>query len=233
MGFFAELKRRNVFRVGIAYIVGSWLLVQAADLALDVIGAPDIILRSVVVLLAIGFLPAVVFAWAFEMTPEGLKRESEVNRSESITAHTGKKLNLVTIMMLIAAVAFVAVERYLPGRATSAPETVSEQGLTEATLPAANPDATKVPANDKSIAVLPFANRSNQADDLFFTDGIHDDLLTQLAKIHDLTVISRTSVMEFRDTRKNLKQIGDELNVGTILEAASRKSATASVSTPS
>ncbi len=219
MGFFTELKRRNVFRVGIAYIVGSWLLAQVADLALDVIGAPDIVLRSVVVLLAIGFFPAVIFAWAFELTPEGLKRESKVDQGQSIAAHTGKKLNVVTILMVIAAVAFVAVERYLPGRAMPAAETASPQSRPEkAPLPAMNPVAAPSPASEKSIAVLPFANRSNQADDLFFTDGIHDDLLTQLAKIHDLMVISRTSVMEYRDTSKNMKQIGEELGVGTILE---------------
>ena len=218
MGFFTELKRRNVFRVGIAYIVGAWLLAQVADLALDVIGAPDIVLRSLAVVLALGFFPAVIFAWAFEMTPEGVKRESEVDRSQSITGHTGNKLNVVTIVMLIAAVAFVVVERYLPGRAVPAPGSGSQQAqLEETNTPA------PLSVNEKSIAVLPFANRSNQDDDLFFTDGIHDDLLTQLAKIHELTVISRTSVMEYRDTRKNLKEIGAELNVGNILEGGIQK----------
>ncbi len=127
MGLFTELKRRNVFRVGIAYIVGAWLLVQAADLVLDVIGAPDIVLRSIVVVLALGLLPVVIFAWVFEMTPEGVKPQSEVDRSQSITSQTGKKLNLVTIALVIAAVGFVAVERYLPGRAAPATDDVSGQ----------------------------------------------------------------------------------------------------------
>ncbi len=224
MGFYNELRRRNVFRVGIAYIVGAWLLVQAADLALDVIGAPDIVLRSVVVLLALGFFPAVIFAWAFEMTPEGLKRESEVDRSQSITGHTGKKLNVVTIVMVIAAVGFVIVERYLPGRTSPAPEAAAQQVQQEPAIQTQEVIASLTAGADKkSIAVLPFANRSNQQDDLFFTDGIHDDLLTQLAKIHDLNVISRTSVMEYRDTKKNLKEIGAELNVGTILEGGIQK----------
>ena len=224
MGFYNELKRRNVFRVGIAYIVGAWLLVQAADLALDVIGAPDIVLRSVVVLLALGFFPAVIFAWAFEMTPEGLKRESEVDRSQSITGHTGKKLNVVTIVMVIAAVGFVIVERYLPGRTSPASEATTQKVQQEPAVQAQEAIASSTAGADKkSIAVLPFANRSNQQDDLFFTDGIHDDLLTQLAKIHDLNVISRTSVMEYRDTQKNLKEIGAELNVGTILEGGIQK----------
>jgi len=171
-----------------------------------------------VAILALGFFPAVIFAWAFEMTPEGLKRDSEVDHSQSIVGHTGKKLNVVTILMVIAAVAFVAVERYLPGRNAAAPATV-----TPVATPVAPAATAPVVADSKSIAVLPFANRSNQADDLFFTDGIHDDLLTQLAKIHDLTVISRTSVMEYRDTRKNLKEIGGELNVGNILEGGIQK----------
>jgi TolB-like protein/Tfp pilus assembly protein PilF len=224
MGLITELKRRNVFRVGIAYIVGAWLLAQIADLVLDVIGAPDIVLRSVVAVLALGFLPAVVFAWVFEMTPEGVKKESEIDRSQSITGQTGKKLNLATIMLVIAAVVFVVAERYWPQEATSGSEIISQQGLAEESSEAVRvSDPAPLPANEKSIAVLPFANRSNQNDDLFFTDGIHDDLLTQLAKIHDLTVISRTSVMEYRDTRKNLKEIGAELNVGNILEGGIQK----------
>jgi len=224
MGFFNELKRRNVFRVGIAYIVGAWLLAQVADLALDVIGAPDIVLRSVVVLLALGFFPAVMFAWAFEMTPEGLKRDSEVDRSHSITEHTGKKLNVVTIVLVVASVTFVLVERYLPRVADPASDVATQQSTQEKTPVAPQvTEANPSPTREKSIAVLPFANRSNQADDLFFTDGIHDDLLTQLAKIHDLTVISRTSVMEYRDTQKNLREIGLELNVGNILEGGIQK----------
>jgi hypothetical protein len=98
LGLFTELKRRNVFRVGVAYI----------DLVLDVIGAPDIVLRSLVVVLALGLVPAVIFAWVFEMTPEGVKRESEIDRSQSITGQTGKKLNVATIVLVIAAVSFVA-----------------------------------------------------------------------------------------------------------------------------
>jgi TolB-like protein len=219
MGFFTELKRRNVIRVGVAYVVGAWLLAQVADLVLDVIGAPEVVLRSLVALLALGLAPALIFAWVFEMTPEGVKRESEIDRGQSITAQTGKKLNWVTILMLIAAVAFVAVDRYLHGRSPeAAPATLAEAPAEVIGAAQSASDPAAPPADATSIAVLPFANRSNQDDDLFFTDGIHDDLLTQLAKIHELTVISRTSVMEYRDTRKNLREIGAELNVGTILE---------------
>jgi len=221
VNLFGELKRRNVFRVGIAYLVAAWLLVQAADLVLDVIGAPDVVLRSVVALLAIGFIPAVIFAWVYEMTPEGVKKASEIDLEQSITPRTGKKLDFVIVGLLVVAIGFLAFDRFLSSPepqpvansvATAEPSATSrEVSAAESTLPAT------------SIAVLPFANRSNQEDDLYFTDGMHDDLLTQLAKVHNLTVISRTSVMEYRDSAKNLKQIGAELNVGTILEGGVQK----------
>jgi TolB-like protein/Tfp pilus assembly protein PilF len=222
-GLFLELKRRNVFRVAIAYFVASWLLVQAADLVLDVIGAADWVLRSVVVLLALGFLPAVVISWVFEMTPEGVKKESEIDRGQSITHQTAKKLDMVTIGLLVAAITLVALDRYLPGLPAPGDVAVSEVASAPVT-DASNSATEQAPVNyEKTIAVLPFANRSNQDDDLFFTDGIHDDLLTQLAKIHDLKVISRTSVMEYRDTTKNLREIGAELGVSAILEGGIQK----------
>ena len=222
MGFFGELKRRNVVRVGIAYVVASWLLAQVADLVLDVIGAPDVVLRTVVALLALGFIPAVLFAWAFEITPEGIKKEADVVRDDSITQVTGKKLNYVTILLLLAVIAMFVVDRMIPR--DSAEATGQSLALPGSNSPAPVP-VTKDNATEMgpSIAVVPFANRSNQADDLFFTDGIHDDLLTQLAKIHDLKVISRTSVMDYRDTTKNMRQIGEELGVKTILEGGVQK----------
>ena len=124
MSLLTELKRRNVIRVGIAYLVGAWLLAQAADLVLDVMGAPDIILRSLAAILVLGFVPVVIFAWAFELTPEGIKRESEVKRTESITNVTAKKLDFVTIGMLVAAILVVAVDRMLPQN--MGPDTVSQ-----------------------------------------------------------------------------------------------------------
>ncbi|HET6564683.1 MAG TPA: hypothetical protein VFG52_04655, partial [Xanthomonadales bacterium] len=228
MNFLEELKRRNVIRVGIAYVVGSWLLAQAADLVLDVMGAPGIILQSLVAILALGFIPVVIFAWAFEMTPEGIRKEKDVDRTQSITTHTAKKLDIATMALLVGAITLLAIDRFVPNNTTE-PATV---GGSHAADPASSREHGSPPqsaedtapiTDQKSIAVLPFANRSNQDDDLYFTDGMHDDLLTQLAKIGNLTVISRTSVMEYRDTSKNLKQIGAELNVGTILEGGVQK----------
>ncbi len=222
VNLFEELKRRNVFRVGIAYLIGAWLFTQVADVVLGVVGAPDSAMRAVVAILGLGFIPTVIFAWVYEMTPDGVRKASEVDADDSITYETGKKLNIATIIMVIGAVAFVIFERYLPnpdGSGTAATSTAAEQATIDVDVPQSGGDELPV----TSIAVLPFANRSNEADDLYFTDGVHDDLLTQLAKIHDLTVISRTSVMEYRDSPKNLKEIGAELNVGTILEGGVQK----------
>jgi TolB-like protein/Flp pilus assembly protein TadD len=203
--FFEELKRRNVFRVGVAYLVASWVLAQVADLVLDNVDSPDWLMRSVLVVLALGFFLALIFAWAYELTSEGLKREYEVDRSQSITQQTGRKLNLVIIGILILAIVLLISERVgLFGGATkvaSAPVDVQ-----------------------KSVAVLPFANRSPDASDAYFVDGIHDDVLTQLSKIHDLKVVSRTSVERYRGTTQSIPEIGATLGADAIIEGAVQRS---------
>ncbi len=214
MSFFAELKRRNVFRVGVAYVVMSWVLLQAADFALDLIGAPNWVIQSLFVIVVIGLPVALFFAWAFELTPEGVKRESEVDRSESVTPQTRRKLDYVIIsgVVLIAAY-FIWESRFQADRGAADDRAVVRETVIEDAA-----DNSVQILTGKSIAVLPFANRSNKEDDLFFTDGIHDDLLTQLAKLDDLKVISRTSVMEYRDTTRKISDIAQELGVSTILE---------------
>ena len=195
---FDELKRRNVFRVGIAYLVAAWLLLQVTDVVAPLLSLPGWVPRFVLLLLAIGFFPALIFAWAFELTPEGIQRERDVERGESIRHRTGRKLDRVIIAMLALAIVYLVVANY-----------VFEDG----TPPAA-------PAvMEKSIAVLPFRNRSASKDDAHFVDGIHDDILTQLAKLSAFDkVISRTSTERYRDTELPIPQIGEELGVATILE---------------
>ena len=196
--FWGELKRRNVVRVAIAYAVVSWLLIQVADVVLDNIEAPTWVFQAILLLLVIGFPVAIIFAWAFELTPEGLKKERDVDRSDSVTRVTGRKLDFFIIAALSLALVFVVIDQY----------------VLEEPAPAA-----EVSENLRSIAVLPFTNRSAEEENAaFFADGVHDELLTRLSKIGDLKVISRTSVMEYRDTTKNMRQIGDELGVGSILE---------------
>jgi TolB-like protein len=219
MSLFAELKRRNVFRVGIAYGVTAWLILQLADIVLDNSAAPAWVMQVIMLLLAIGLPLALLFAWAFEMTPEGIRKERDVDRTRSITHQTGHKLDRSIIVVLVIALAYFTWDKF--GGAENGVSTAQTEAE-NVSLTATPPDLASA-APQTAIAVLPFANRSNKDDDLFFTDGIHDDLLTQLAKIHELKVISRTSMMEYRDTSKNLKQIGAELAVGTILEGGVQK----------
>ncbi len=212
MSIIEELKRRNVFKVAIAYVVLAWLSAQVAELLLETFGAPDWVLKTLLMLLMIGFPFALFFAWAFELTPDGLKKEKDVDRSQSITPQTGRKLDFTIIAVLVLGLAYFAWDKFITGpvQDKGSTEVVSESStdaVPESALPA-----------DKSIAVLPFDNRSNQEEDEFFTTGIHDDLLTQLAQISSLRVISRTSVAQFKGTTKSIREIAEMLGVATILE---------------
>jgi TolB-like protein len=204
-GIISELRRRNVFRVAIAYVVVTWLLLQVVDILVPMLTLPEWVGRLVLLLLIIGFPIALLFAWAFELTPEGVKLES-------ITHATGRKLDRTIIGVLVVALAaaiFINVQDDPePEPATASTEQVSSDEVPEVTATSEKP----------SIAVLPFANRSANQSDEFFVDGMHDDLLTQLAKISGLKVISRTSVLQYRDTQKSMKIIGDELGVKALLE---------------
>lgn len=215
MGLFKELNRRNVFRVAIAYLVFSWLLLQIIDVLADILSLPIWVPKFILLLLAIGFVIALIVSWAYEITPEGIKKEKEVIRDDSITHITAKKLDKVTIFFLLVGFTFVLVDRFYlqPNAETSVnlqQQLASQQAGTQAVA------AKKT--LDKSIAILPFSNRSKNEDDKFFTDGIHDDLLTIVSRISDLKVISRTSMMQYRDTIKSLPVIAKELGVATILE---------------
>ncbi|MDZ4730863.1 MAG: tetratricopeptide repeat protein [Xanthomonadales bacterium] len=212
MNFFTELKRRNVIRVGIAYMVGSWLLAQAADLALDVMGAPDIILRSLVAILALGFVPAVIFAWAFEITPEGIKKEKNVDRTQSITNQTAKKLDIATMALVIGAVALLALDRFIP---SGPDQSVGGRSATD--------HSSDTTPNQKSLAVLPFVDMSPEKDNEYFTDGLTEELLNILAQIKSLQVAGRTSSFAFKGKTEDLREIGEKLNVNTLLEGSVRK----------
>lgn len=219
MSFFEELKRRNVVRVGIAYVIASWLLLQLTEVLVELLDLPDVAGRLVILLLVIGFVPALIFAWAFEMTPDGIKREKEVDRNQSVTKQTGRKLDLGIIAALVVVAAYFFWESRFSEKAS---ESITREP-TEQTTDISNEQRDSTAAEtrsvqDKSIAVLPFANRSRDEDDEFFSDGMHDDLLTQLAKIGDLKVISRTSVMKYKGTEKTIPEIANELSVTTILE---------------
>ena len=213
MSLFAELKRRNVFRVGIAYAVVAWLVMQVADVMIDNIGAPPWLFKFIVLLLAIGLPVALLFAWAFEMTPEGLKRESEVDRSQSITNHTGRKLDRMIIFVLVLAVGYFIWESRFSGR--------HETPEAEATTTAEQAEPVR-PA-EPSIAVLPFVDMSPNGDQGYFSDGIAEELLNLLVQVKGLDVASRTSSFSFKDVKLDVPEIASELKVDHIVEGSVRK----------
>ena len=193
-----ELRRRSVIRVGIAYAVVAWLVLQLTDVMISLLSLPDWVGRLVFLLLVIGFPIALLLAWAFELTPDGIKRDEDVVRSDSAASQGGHRLNHLIIAALTLVLVFVIIDKYV----------LEDAQLNREPL-----------AGQISIAVLPFVNRSAESENAaFFADGIHDELLTRLAIIADLKVISRTSVMEYRDTTKKMREIGAELGVGSVLE---------------
>jgi TolB-like protein len=203
LSLFAELGRRNVFRVAFAYVVASWVLLQFVDVISQILELPVWAPKLVLALIVIGLVPALIFAWAFEMTPEGIKKESEVDRSGSITPQTGRKLNKVIIGSLVLAVALLLVDRQFsnPGEETSA----------------------AISDTEKSIAVLPFVNMSSDAEQEFFSDGITEEILNSLASEKSLKVAGRTSSFAFKGQNDDLRRIGDALGVAHILEGSVRK----------
>jgi len=229
LSFFNELKRRNVFRVGIAYVVGGWLLLQLTDVLSQLLDLPEVVGRIIVLLVAIGLPVALFFAWAFELTPEGVKREKDVDRSQSITPQTGKKLNNTILVLMALAIGYLLVDKFSsqPGSEPFSQQTAEQAADAEqkrALNPAGEAAEVEPPISKQSIAVLPFDNRSRNEDDEFFVEGMHDDLLTNLARISALKVISRTSVLRYKDTEMPIPAIAAELGVATIMEGAVQRS---------
>ncbi|MDQ2824801.1 MAG: tetratricopeptide repeat protein [Verrucomicrobiota bacterium] len=199
--FFAELKRRNVYKVAVAYAVVAWLTIQGASIFLPAFNAPQWAMQIVILVVVVGFPIALVFSWAFEITPEGIVRESTVQADESITHHTGRKLVALTIVLAVVAVGLFVFQLI---RARSTP-----------------PSAATI--TNKSIAVLPFENLSDDKQNAYFAEGVQDEILTRLAKIADLKVISRTSTQHFKSAPDNLPQIAKQLGVAHILEGSVQK----------
>ena len=212
--FFSELKRRNVLRMAGLYLVGAWLVVQVAGTVLPMFGAPEWLPRTIVVLLAIAFVPAVIFSWVFELTPQGLKRDEDVAPEQSIAPQTGRRMDRMIIVVLVLALGYFAFDKFVltPRR--------------EAALVAsAVPNESKSVINAKSIAVLPFENRSEEKQNEYFADGVQDEILTDLAKIADLKVISRTSVLHYKSgVARNLREIAQQLGVANVVEGSVQRS---------
>ena len=223
MSFFEELKRRNVFRVAIGYVITAWLLLQAVDLVLENINAPDWVMQVFMLALAIGFPLAIFFAWVFEMTPDGVKRESEIDRSQSMAPQTGRKMNRNIIIAMGLALAYFAYDKFLvPPEGGSG--SISNEVAQEIQSPVTGKLNLTPVSNEKSVAVLPFVNMSDDKDNEYFSDGISEELLNVLVRVKGLRVPSRTSSFTFKGSTKKLAEIGRELKVDHILEGSVRKS---------
>ncbi len=216
MSFFDELKRRNVFRVGIAYLIGAWLLLQIADVVLNNIAAPDWVFKVIMLIVGIGLPIALFFAWAFELTPDGVKRESEVDRSLSTRTETGQKLNRGIIAILVVALAYFVWESRLNDDVATpvASETISAAQETQKRQSGA--------VKTQSVAVLPFINMSSDPEQEYFSDGITEEIINALVKIPGLSVPARTSVFGFKGQRGDVREIGEQLGVAHILEGSIR-----------
>ena len=202
MDFFHELKRRNVYKVGVAYAVVAWLLIQLASILFPTFEAPAWVMKVFIAAVALGFPLALIFAWAFELTPEGLRRTEDVAPGESVAPKTGRKLMVLVGVLGALAVALLVFQLF-------------RAGATRSSAPAT--------AADKSIAVLPFDNFNKDPENDYFASGIQDEILTRLAKIDDLKVISRTSTQRYKSSPENLPEIAKQLGVAHILEGSVQK----------
>src|SRR5919108_256654 len=204
--FFDELKRRNVYKVAVAYAVVSWLVVQAASILFPTFEAPPWAMKVFVAVVALGFPIALVFSWAFEITPEGIKREEDVDLSKSITHHTGRRIVGITIVVAVLAAGLFVFQLLRP-KLTSA----LRQSEAATVLP------------EKSVAVLAFANMSDDKGSEYFSDGISEELLTILQKIPGLRVAARTSAFSFKGKSATAQEIGQKLGVANLVEGSVRK----------
>jgi adenylate cyclase len=198
--FVRELRRRNVFRIAIAYVAVAWLIVQIADVVFESFGSPDWVMKTLIFLLAVGFPVAILFAWAYEMTPEGLKREREVDRSQSVTPDTGRKLNRIIIGVLVAAVGFLLVDKFMLRQTTPQPI-----------------------GDDKSVAVLPFVAMSSGPDDEYFADGLTEEILNSLTRVPELLVTARTSAFHFKGKDIPIPDVAAQLGVAHVVEGSVRR----------
>jgi TolB-like protein len=206
--FFVELKRRNVIRMAGLYLVGAWLLIQVASTVLPTFDVPTWAIRGLIIIVALGFIPTLIFSWIFEMTPEGLKRDQEVPPEQSIAPQTARRMDRMIIVVLVLALAYFALDKFVLGpRRDRAPNELSAS------------------VSSQSIAVLPFVNMSSDKEQEYFSDGLSEELLNQLAQIPQLRVIARTSSFSFKGKEVDVSTIAKALNVANVLEGSVRRSA--------
>ncbi len=212
--FFGELKRRNVYKVAITYAVVAWLLIQAASILLPTFEAPAWVMKAFVVLLAFGFVMSVMISWAFEATPEGLKRTKDVSPEMSLPSWSARKFATFIISLALIAAGLFAFQFLRPVGTSRRDVRQIEEG---------RPGGASLPISQKSIAVLPLLNESGDPKDEYFSDGLSEELIAALAQIRELKVIGRSSSFRFKDRKEESKTIGEKLGVSTLLEGTVRK----------
>lgn len=208
MSFVQELKRRNVVRIAVMYIIAAWLLLQVTEVGMGLLELPGWVGRFVLLVVALGFLPAVILSWIYELTPDGIKRTSEVPAGQGIAHETGRRINVLIGILAPLAVLAIAADRLFPEAGSTSPAVAPVSQITE----------------DASIAVLPFVDMSRDQDQAYFSEGLSEELLNLLAKTPALRVISRTSSFQFKDHGADIRAIADQLGVANILEGSVRKS---------
>jgi TolB-like protein len=236
MAFFEELKRRNVVKVAVLYVVAAWLILQVGDVLFDNLGAPEWAFRMVLGLLVLFFFPALLFSWIYELTPEGLQRDENVDRARFPVSQTGHKINLLIVVLLVLAIGAVVLDRFIPRageavatQASSAP--AGQPAARPAAEPPGAPDTARAPSvaapiaapPPRSIAVLPFVNMSGDVENEYFADGLSEEILNFLAGVPDLQVTARTSSFQFKGRNEDVREIGEALNVANVLEGSVRR----------
>jgi len=221
--FFDELKRRNVVRVGIAYLVVGWIVFQIGEVMFPTFGTPDWVFKTIILVIAVGFPFALIFAWAFELTPEGVKKTRDVNVAASVTATTGKKLNYIIIAALVIALGYFVWERQVPTDSPAhRPDSVAESVTAVEAIESA--ETVEEEAPKRSIAVIPFVNMSSDKEQEWFADGLTEEILNSLARTPDLLVAARTSSFTFKGSNADIPTIAKALGVEHILEGSVRRS---------
>jgi TolB-like protein len=217
VNFIDELKRRNVIRVTVAYVIASWILLQVVDVLVPLLTLPAWVGRLVFLFVVIGMVPVLIFSWAYEMTPEGLRLESEIEPNEAVANHTARRLDRLTIALLVVVVGIVLVDRLIPESADT------PQVVEDIATPASGNLASSAQDERPSVAVMPFVNVSDDEANEYFSDGISEELLNALVSIRNLRVPSRTSSFTFKGSDQRLDEIGRQLNVEHVLEGSVRK----------
>jgi len=221
--FFDELKRRNVVRVGIAYIVVGWIVFQIGEVMFPTFGTPDWVFKTIILVIAVGFPFALIFAWAFELTPEGVKKTRDVNVAVSVTTATGRKLDFLIIAALVVALGYFLWERQIPTDSPAhRPDSVA--GFVAAVEAIESDESVEEEAPKRSIAVIPFVNMSSDKEQEWFADGLTEEILNSLARTPDLLVAARTSSFTFKGSNLDIPTIAKALGVDHILEGSVRRS---------